>query len=152
MRILIQRVSEASVTIDGRVAGRIGRGVVALVGFCPTDDERIVARTIDKFVGLRIFADETGNTNLSLEEVGGGILAVSQFTLYADVRKGRRPSFSGAMAPGPARELWEKFLVALRARYSAGPVETGEFGAMMQVALVNDGPVTVWLDSADLAT
>lgn len=151
MRILIQRVSKASVAVDGRVVGEIGPGVVALVGFSHADDERVLAKTIDKFVGLRIFADAAGNTNLSLEEVGGGILAVSQFTLYADVRKGRRPSFSDAMPPAPAREFWSKFVVALRARYSAGPVETGEFGAMMQVALVNDGPVTVWLDSADLA-
>ena len=150
MRILIQRVSEAQVDIDGRTAGRIGQGIVALVGFCAGDTEAVLPRVLDKLIGLRVFADENGNTNLSLEDVRGGILAVSQFTLYADIRKGRRPSFTSAMPPEPARELWDVFLRRLKERYAAGPVESGEFGAMMQVRLVNDGPVTIWLDSTEL--
>ncbi len=150
MRIVIQRVSEAHVTIGDRVAGRIGRGIVALVGFCEGDTEALLPKVVDKLVGLRIFADENGNTNLALEDVAGGILAISQFTLYADIRKGRRPSFTRALAPEKAIVLYDQFLDAVRARYSGGPVETGEFGAMMQVDLINDGPVTILLDSDEI--
>ncbi|MCB2156754.1 D-tyrosyl-tRNA(Tyr) deacylase [bacterium] len=147
MRLVIQRVSEASVTIGGEVKGRIGQGVVVLVGLGAEDHEGMLPKVIDKMVGLRIFADENGNTNLSLSDVKGGILLISQFTLYADIRKGRRPSFTDALAPGAAEALYDKFVDAVRARYSDGPIETGEFGAMMDVALVNEGPVTIWLDS-----
>lgn len=150
MRIIIQRVSKASVTIDGVVRGQINQGIVALVGFGQSDCEAILDKVIDKMVGLRIFADENGNTNLSLEDVKGGILAISQFTLYADIKKGRRPSFIRALGPEAAKALNEEFLRRLAARYQHGPVETGEFGAMMDVALTNAGPVTIILDSDEL--
>ncbi|MBX3730243.1 MAG: D-tyrosyl-tRNA(Tyr) deacylase [Candidatus Sumerlaeia bacterium] len=150
MRLVIQRVSEGEVVIDGVSHGRIGRGVVVLVGFGEGDTEALLAKVADKLIGLRIFADAGGNTNLALGDVGGGILLVSQFTLYADVRKGRRPSFTRSLAPEPARQLYETFVERVRAAYTTGPVESGVFGAMMQVRLVNDGPVTIWLDSAEL--
>ena len=150
MRLVIQRVSEASVTIGGEVKGRIGRGIVVLAGFGQDDREEMVPKIADKLIGLRIFADGGGNTNLALSDVKGGILLISQFTLYADIRKGRRPSFTDAMGPGRAEELYGKFVEAVRQRYFHGPVETGEFGAMMDVGLVNEGPVTIWLDSRSL--
>jgi D-tyrosyl-tRNA(Tyr) deacylase len=150
MRLVIQRVSEGEVVIDGVSHGRIGRGVVVLVGFGEGDSEALLAKVAEKLIGLRIFADAGGNTNLALGDVGGGLLLVSQFTLYADVRKGRRPSFTRSLAPEPARQLYEAFVERVRGAYTAGPVESGVFGAMMQVRLVNDGPVTIWLDSADL--
>lgn len=151
MRLVIQRVTEAEVLVEGTSTGRIGRGIVALVGFGEGDSEAMLAKVAEKTIGLRIFADENGNTNRALEEVSGGILLVSQFTLYADIRKGRRPSFTRSLPPGPASELFDQFVKTVRGRYSAGPVATGVFGAMMEVRLVNDGPVTIWLDSADLA-
>jgi D-aminoacyl-tRNA deacylase len=145
MRVVLQRVSRAHVTIDGRVAGRIGRGFLLLVGFRTGDDEAALRWMADKVVGLRLFNDAAGRMNLGLDEVGGGLLVVSQFTLYGDTRRGRRPSFVDAAPPELAVPLYERFVALLRDR-SPGPVETGEFGAMMDVELVNDGPVTLVLE------
>jgi D-tyrosyl-tRNA(Tyr) deacylase len=145
MRIVLQRVSRAEVRIDGALAGRIGQGFALLVGFAPGDAEDTLAWMAEKVVALRLFADADGRMNLGLEEVGGGLLVVSQFTLYGDVRKGRRPSFVAAAAPEEAVQLYERFLALLRQR-APGPVESGRFGAMMDVELVNDGPVTLFLE------
>ena len=144
MRLLLQRVSRAEVRVDGRVTGRIGRGYLLLVGFAESDDESPLAWMADKVVGLRLFGDDDGKMNLGLEDVGGALLVVSQFTLYGDARKGRRPSFVDAARPETAIPLYERFVALLRER--GVPVETGEFGAMMDVELVNDGPVTLWLE------
>lgn len=144
MRVLLQRVSEAAVTVDGRETGRIGRGYVALVGFTHGDTVEQVGWMADKIAGLRLFADAEGRMNLPITEVDGAVLVVSQFTLYGDAAKGRRPSFIQAAHPDAAVPLYGAFLTALRER--ALRVETGEFGAMMHVALVNDGPVTLWLE------
>ena len=149
MRFLIQRVSQASVAIDGRVTGEIGQGFLVFIGACEGDDEAAADRLVKKLLGLRIFQDENGKTNLSIDQVGGGLLLVSQFTLYADCRKGNRPSFIRSGSPERANELYE-YIIA-RCRASGIPVETGEFGADMKVSLVNDGPFTIWLDSEDLA-
>lgn len=145
MRAVVQRVSRAEVRVEGAVVGRVGRGLLVLVGAADDDADADVAYLADKVVGLRIFADENGQMNKSVAEVGGGLLVVSQFTLYGDCRKGRRPSFVKAMAPGPAEQLYEKFVAATRA--SGVPVETGRFRAMMDVELINDGPVTLLVDS-----
>jgi D-tyrosyl-tRNA(Tyr) deacylase len=144
MRILLQRVSRAEVRIDGRVVGKVGRGYCLLVGFTHVDGEEQVEWMAEKVIGLRLFGDEEGKMNLALEDVGGGMLVVSQFTLYGDARKGRRPSFIDAARPESAEGLYERFVERLRAR--GVHVETGEFGAMMEVDLVNDGPVTLWLE------
>lgn len=144
MRVVLQRVAEASVTIDGRVVGRIGRGFLVLVGFTHTDGDAAIGWMVDKIRGLRLFPDDDGKMNRSLEEVGGALLVVSQFTLYGDARKGRRPSFIDAAPPEQAGPLYERFVAVCRER--GVTVATGEFGAMMQVALVNDGPVTLTLD------
>jgi D-tyrosyl-tRNA(Tyr) deacylase len=144
MRLVLQRVSRASVTIDGRVAGAIGRGYCLLVGFTQADTADQVVWMADKVAGLRIFADADDKMNLSLGEVGGAVLVVSQFTLYGDASKGRRPSFVDAARPEIATPLYERFIAELRAR--GLEVKTGEFGAMMQVELVNDGPVTLVLE------
>ena len=144
MRILLQRVSRAEVRVGGRVTGRIGRGFLLLVGLTHADGEEQLAWMADKVAGLRLFGDAEGKMNLSLEEVGGGVLVVSQFTLYGDASRGRRPSFVEAARPDVAVPLYERFLVHLRGRGLT--VETGEFGAMMDVELVNDGPVTLWLE------
>jgi D-tyrosyl-tRNA(Tyr) deacylase len=148
MRVLVQRVSRAEVRIatDGaeRVAGRIGRGFVLLVGFTHADDGAAVAWMADKVLGLRLFADSEEKMNLALGDVGGSLLVVSQFTLYGDAQRGRRPSFVDAARPEVAVPLYERFVALLRER--GAHVETGEFGAMMQVELVNDGPVTLWLE------
>ena len=144
MRTVLQRVSRASVTIDGRETGAIGLGVCLLVGFTQSDTADQVTWMADKVAGLRIFADADGKMNLSLGEVGGAVLVVSQFTLYGDASKGRRPSFVDAARPETAIPLYERFLTELRAR--GLDVKTGEFGAMMQVELVNDGPVTLVLE------
>ena len=149
MRFLIQRVSSASVTIDGRVTGEIGRGFLVFIGACEGDDEAAADRLVKKLLGLRIFQDENGKTNLSIDQVGGSLLLVSQFTLYADCRKGNRPSFIRSGSPDRANELYEYIIAQCRA--SGVPVETGEFGADMKVALVNDGPFTIWLDSEDMS-
>lgn len=144
MRVVLQRVSRASVTVDGRVTGTISRGLALLVGFAPTDTEATVAWMADKIVGLRLFPDDDDKMNRDLAEVGGEVLIVSQFTLYGDARKGRRPSFVGAAPPEQAETLYEDFVTALRRR--VGTVATGEFGAKMDVALVNNGPVTLILE------
>lgn len=144
MRVLLQRVSRAEVRVDGRVTGRIDRGVLAFVGFTSGDTESQLAWMTDKIAGLRIFGDDDGKMNLGLDDVHGSALVVSQFTLYGDARKGRRPSFVDAAPPEQAVPLYERFIAQLRAR--GIPTETGEFGAMMEVELVNDGPVTIWLE------
>lgn len=144
MRIVLQRVSRARVTIDGRITGEIGRGVVLLVGFREADDEPVLRWMADRVHGLRIFPDEDGRMNRSLQEVGGSLLVVSQFTLYGDASRGRRPSFIEAARPETALPLYERFLELLRA--TGPPVQSGEFGAMMDVELVNDGPVTLVLE------
>jgi D-aminoacyl-tRNA deacylase len=144
VRVLLQRVSRAEVRVGDRVPGRIGRGFLLLVGFTGTDGESQVAWMADKVAGLRLFADDEGKMNRALDEVGGAVLVVSQFTLYGDAGKGRRPSFVAAARPEQAIPLYEAFVRALRERGLA--VATGEFGAMMDVELVNDGPVTLWLE------
>ena len=144
MRIVLQRVSRARVAVEGRTTGEIGRGLLLLVGFTEGDGEEALAWMADKVVGLRIFPDDEGKMNRSLEEADGALLVVSQFTLYGDARKGRRPSFVDAARPETAIPLYERFLARLRA--AGRPVQTGEFGAMMQVELVNDGPVTLVLE------
>jgi D-tyrosyl-tRNA(Tyr) deacylase len=144
MKIVLQRVSRARVTVEGRVTGEIGRGLLLLAGFTEGDGEEALAWMADKVVGLRIFPDAEGKMNLSLAEADGALLVVSQFTLYGDARKGRRPSFVDAARPEVAIPLYERFLELLRA--TGRPVQTGEFGAMMEVELVNDGPVTLVLE------
>ena len=148
MRLLLQRVSRAEVRLrEGdthRLAGRIGRGFLLLVGFTHGDDEARVEWMADKVAGLRLFADAEEKMNLALADVDGAVLVVSQFTLYGDAAKGRRPSFVDAARPETAIPLYERFVALLRARGLV--VETGEFGAMMDVELVNDGPVTLWLE------
>ncbi len=145
VRVVLQRVSRASVHIDGEVSGAIDRGLLLLVGFTREEEESDLEWMADKLVGLRIFADQDGKMNRSLADVGGGVLVVSQFTLYGDTRKGRRPSFVKAAPPDTAVPLYERFVSFLEDRVP-GPVETGEFGAMMNVELVNDGPVTLILE------
>jgi D-tyrosyl-tRNA(Tyr) deacylase len=140
----VQRVSSASVTIDGRVAGAIDAGLLLLVGFRTDDVEASLDWMAEKVCGLRVFSDDDGKMNRSVEDIGGGLLVVSQFTLYGDVAKGKRPSFIDAARPETAIPLYEKFIATLRRRIDR--VETGEFGADMKVALVNDGPVTIWLE------
>lgn len=148
MRAVVQRVTRASVSVGEETVGAIGAGYLILLGVgaddTPAEAERLWAKVRD----LRICADETGRTNLSLVQTGGAVLLVSQFTLYADCRRGRRPSFTAAGDPVHARELYERFAGLVRA--DLGTVETGEFGADMEVSLVNDGPFTIVLDTADL--
>ena len=148
MRVLLQRVRRASVSVDGQVVGQIGYGLLILLGVGQGDGEAQVKQVSDKVVHLRIFADDEGKMNRSLLDSGGQALVVSQFTLYADIRKGRRPSFIGAAAPTLAEPLVARFKEAIAA-HGIG-VEGGIFGADMQVELLNDGPVTIWVDSADL--
>lgn len=145
MRVVLQRVSAAEVRIDGAVAGRIARGFVVLAGFGQGDDEETLGWMADKIVGLRLFADADGRMNVDLDSVGGELLVVSQFTLYGDARKGRRPSFVDAADPEVAVPLYDRFLELLEGRVP-GRVQSGEFGAMMDVELVNDGPVTLILE------
>lgn len=146
MRALIQRVSTASVEVEGNIVGKSGPGLLVLLGVGQGDGEAEALLLADKTVGLRIFSDEAGRFNHSLLEVGGSVLVVSQFTLYADLQRGRRPGFSQAALPEVAAPLVEQYVAAIRARGIT--VETGIFGAMMRVALVNEGPVTIMLDSA----
>ncbi len=148
MRALVQRVREASVSVDGRVVGAIGPGLVVLAAMAADDAEADRDWLARKIVSLRIFDDAQGVMNRSLADADGGMLAISQFTLFASTRKGNRPSWSGAAPPALAQPMFEAFVAAL-ARASAKPVATGVFGAAMQVALVNDGPVTIWLDSRE---
>ncbi|WP_027085293.1 D-aminoacyl-tRNA deacylase [Cohnella panacarvi] len=145
MKVVVQRVSEASVTVGGEVIGRIGQGLMLLVGVGHEDGEQDVVWMADKLAGLRIFEDENEKMNLSVEDVKGEILSVSQFTLYGDCRNGKRPNFMAAARPELAETLYEQFNARLRAKGLT--VETGKFGAMMDVALVNDGPVTLIVDS-----
>ena len=148
MRAVVQRVSQASVAVDGETVSMIGRGFLILLGITHRDGEAEALLLVRKIVGLRVFEDSAGKLNLSLAEIGGQVLVVSQFTLYADVRKGRRPSFTDAARPEQAQPLYRRFCQLLAA---AGlSIEQGVFQAHMQVALVNDGPVTIWLDSANL--
>lgn len=147
MRAVVQRVVRASVTVDGVVVGGIDSGLVVLVGVAPGDDTADAAALADKLVALRIFPDEGGRMNRSVVDAGGGVLVVSQFTLLGDVRKGRRPSFTGAAPPETAAPLVDRVAESI-ARHGV-PVESGRFGAMMQVELVNDGPVTLVLEVRD---
>ena len=149
MRLLIQRVNEASVEIDDKCVGSIGKGFMVLFGACEGDDMVIADKMLKKLSGLRIFEDANGKTNLSLNDVGGQILLVSQFTLYADCKKGNRPSFSRSGDPKKAEELYEYAINKLRDEYGL-VVETGEFGADMKVSLINDGPFTIILDSDEI--
>ena len=144
MRLLLQRVSRAEVRVGDRVTGRIARGYLLLVGLTHGDAEENLVWMADKIAGLRLFADADDKMNLALADVGGALLVVSQFTLYGDAAKGRRPSFIDAARPDTAIPLYERFIALLRERCPT--VETGEFGAMMDVELVNDGPVTLWLE------
>ena len=148
MKVVLQRVKHASVTIDGVVHGKINQGYLLLVGITDGDTEAEAKKIADKVVDLRIFEDENGKMNLGIEQVQGDILSISQFTLYADCRKGRRPSFTKAARPEISNPLYEKFNDFLRDRGMR--VETGIFGADMKVELLNDGPVTIVLDSAEL--
>lgn len=148
MRLVIQRVKNASVTVDNEVTGKIGKGYLVLVGVSDSDTESIADKLIRKMIGLRIFEDENGKTNLSLADVGGSLLLVSQFTLYANCRKGNRPSFIEAGSPEKAEALYEYMI--RECKKSVPEVQTGIFGADMEVSLVNDGPFTVILDSDQL--
>jgi len=144
MRVLVQRVSRAEVRVDARVAGSVGRGLLLLVGFTHADGDAQLAWMADKVIGLRIFADAEGKMNLSVADVAGAVLVVSQFTLYGDAGKGRRPSFVDAASPEVAIPLYERIVTMIRDR--GVPTQTGVFGAMMDVELVNDGPVTIWFE------
>lgn len=145
MRACVQRVREASVTVDAELVGRIGGGLLVLLGVGHEDTARDATYLVDKIIGLRVFDDAAGKMNLALPDVGGQLLVVSQFTLWGDCRKGRRPSYSEAAPPELAERLYEEFV--RQARDRGVIVQTGRFRANMQVALVNDGPVTLWLDS-----
>ncbi len=144
MRAILQRVSKASVTVEGQVISSIGPGLLILLGVGHGDGEEHAAFLADKVANLRIFEDEAGKTNLSILDVKGEAIVVSQFTLYADTRKGRRPSFTDAALPGVAAPLVERFVELLRAQ--GVPTQTGQFGAHMQVEIHNNGPVTIWLE------
>jgi D-aminoacyl-tRNA deacylase len=145
VRAVVQRVSRAKVTVEGEITGEIARGLLVLLGVAATDTKADADYLADKIIGVRVFEDSGGKMNLALADIGGAVLAVSQFTLYGDVRRGRRPSFDAAAPPQPARELYEYFVEKIRA---AGiRCETGRFQEMMQVELVNEGPVTILLDS-----
>ncbi len=145
MRAVLQRVSSAQARSSGQILGQIGRGFVVLLGVARDDTEADAARLADRILGIRVFADSNGKMNCALGAIGGELLVVSQFTLLADTDSGRRPSFTGAAAPDDARRLYEHFLSLVRKHDVK--VETGQFGAMMEVELVNDGPVTIILDS-----
>ena len=146
MRLLLQRVTRASVAVDGEVVGRIGPGLMVLVGVGHNDDEGLAESMAGRVADLRIFRDDEGKTNRSLVDVAGSALVISQFTLYGDTRKGRRPSFLDAAPPALGEALYLRFADALAAR--GIPVSPGIFGAEMEVELVNDGPMTIWLDTA----
>lgn len=145
MKLVIQRVKNASVTVDGNVIGSIGKGYLVLIGVGQGDNRAVADGLIKKMLGLRIFADEDGKTNLSLKDVGGELLLVSQFTLYANCRKGNRPSFTEAGSPDLAEELYEYMIQ--KCRETVPVVQTGQFGAEMQVSLCNDGPFTIILEA-----
>ena len=147
MRAVVQRVSRAEVRIDGHIVGKIAQGFVVLLGVAEGDTDADAAFLVDRIIGMRIFADPAGKMNLSIAQVDGALLVVSQFTLIADTNSGRRPSFTKAAAPDEARRFYEHFLSLARIR--GVKVESGEFGATMEVDLVNDGPVTIILDSRE---
>ena len=144
MKIVMQRVSHASVTIDGKIDGAIQQGLLLLVGICPEDGQEDIEYAVRKISQMRIFSDQEDKMNLSVQDVGGQILSISQFTLYADTKKGNRPAFTGAAKPELATALYDQFNQKLA---QTVPVQTGEFGADMKVSLVNDGPVTIVLDT-----
>jgi D-tyrosyl-tRNA(Tyr) deacylase len=144
VRVVVQRVARASVTVDGREVGAVERGLVVLVGIASGDGDEAVAWMADKVAGLRVFPDDDGKMNRSLLEIGGGALVVSQFTLYGDATRGRRPSFIDAAPPEAAEPIYQRFVEALRGR--GVPVATGVFGATMAISLVNDGPVTLVIE------
>ena len=148
MRVVLTTVNSASVTINNKVVGQIGRGYLLLVGFTFGDDKTIVEKMVDKILSLRVFPDEHGQINISLQDVNGQILSISQFTLYGDVRKGRRPSFTDALRPGEAEPLYDYFNLLIEEKH--GAVSTGVFGADMKVDSQNDGPFTLVLDSKEL--
>lgn len=148
MKLVIQRVTHASVTVDNNVIGKIGKGYMVLIGASDTDTKEIADKMLDKMIKLRIFEDENGKTNLSLADVGGELLLISQFTLYANCKKGNRPSFIEAGSPDHANALYEYIIEKCKERVDV--VEQGEFGAEMKVELLNDGPFTVILDSEQI--
>ncbi len=145
MRFVIQRVTESKVEVEGKVIGQIGRGFMVLIGVSDTDTKEIADKMVKKLIGMRIFEDDNGKTNLSLDAVGGELLLISQFTLYANCKRGNRPSFIEAGAPDMANEMYEYIIE--KCKESVNVVERGEFGADMKVSLVNDGPFTILLDS-----
>ena len=145
MRFVIQRVERAKVTVEGKVSGEIGNGYVVLVGLLPTDDDKVMDYMLDKLVNLRIYEDENDKLNLSLKDIGGEILIVPNFTLYGDARKGRRPSYAKAAPPDEAEKLFDRFVE--KVKETGLNVQTGIFRTHMKVELVNDGPVTILLDS-----
>jgi D-tyrosyl-tRNA(Tyr) deacylase len=147
MKFVIQRVTEASVDVEGKTIGKIGKGFLVLIGVADSDTKEIADKLVKKLLGLRIFDDADGKTNLSLADVGGELLLISQFTLYANCKKGNRPSFTDAGAPDMANEMYEYIVEKCRQEYH---VETGEFGADMKVSLLNDGPFTIILDSNEI--
>lgn len=146
MRVVIQRVSEAAVKIDGTIVGEISKGLVVLLGIAQEDTEQDALYLLQKLINLRIFSDADGKMNLSVQDCGGELLVVSQFTLYADTKKGNRPSYIRAARPEHAIPLYEFFLQELQKQFQ-GPIQTGQFGADMKVSLINDGPVTIIIDS-----
>lgn len=146
MRVVIQRVSEAAVKIDGTIVGEISKGLVVLLGIAQEDTEQDALYLLQKLINLRIFSDADGKMNLSVQDCGGELLIVSQFTLYADTKKGNRPSYIRAARPEHAIPLYEFFLQELQKQFQ-GPIQTGKFGADMKVSLINDGPVTIIMDS-----
>ena len=148
MKFVIQRVTHADVVVDGNELGRIGKGFMVLIGVSKEDDKAIADKMVDKMIKLRIFEDENGKTNLSLDDVGGELLLISQFTLYANCKKGNRPSFIDAGAPDEANTLYEYIIERCKERVNV--VERGEFGADMKVSLLNDGPFTIVLDSSEI--
>ena len=148
MKFVIQRVKYASVTVDGEIIGKINQGFMVLIGVCDSDDETVADKMVKKLIGLRIFEDENGKTNLDLHSVNGELLLVSQFTLYADCKKGNRPSFINAANPVKANALYEYIISECKKQIPV--VQKGEFGADMKVELLNDGPFTVVLDSKEL--
>ena len=148
MKFVIQRVTHADVVVDGNEIGRIGKGFMVLIGVSKEDDKAIADKMVDKMIKLRIFEDENGKTNLSLDDVGGKLLLISQFTLYANCKKGNRPSFIDAGVPDEANALYEYIIERCKERVNV--VERGEFGADMKVSLLNDGPFTIVLDSSEI--
>lgn len=148
MKFVIQRVKHASVTVEGEVLGKIGKGFMVLIGVSETDNETIADKMVQKLINMRIFEDENGKTNLALKDVGGELLLISQFTLYADCKKGNRPSFIKAGSPDKANALYQYIIEKCREEIPI--VEEGEFGADMKVELLNDGPVTIILDSDEI--